>query len=311
MARVAEAAAKQAKRVSVPEVADPIAARCHRAARRLRWCVVLWEECDGEGLTQAVRRLRPASRRPHRAGSRPRGGLGCPRRSRRSRPLALLLRASAPTSCAPRPARWLHSRLPSRRSAVSRSGRDRRPGSWPSRCARSAARSTAPRAKRSRLSCSAAASASRGGRGRGRRGQHLHGDRRGRRQGAQGRAPGARCRAGPRRGRDRLPGRTGPRGAAALGSVWSSRRTRPVWRRWSRSCSAWCCAWSHGRFGTGASVSARRLSDRVAIRSRTAATTSAPTASCRMLARAAAPYRLARWFRRSRRSFPQGPARSS
>jgi 16S rRNA (uracil1498-N3)-methyltransferase len=55
--RVAEAAAKQARRVSVPDVADPI--RLRDAISLLAdydGAVVLWEECDGVGLTEAVRR---------------------------------------------------------------------------------------------------------------------------------------------------------------------------------------------------------------------------------------------------------------
>ena len=74
--RVAEAAAKQAKRASVPEVSDPL--RLRDAIPLLAdydGAVILWEEYDGVGLTEAVRRCAdgPAARIALLVG--PEGGL--------------------------------------------------------------------------------------------------------------------------------------------------------------------------------------------------------------------------------------------
>ncbi|HEY5540202.1 MAG TPA: 16S rRNA (uracil(1498)-N(3))-methyltransferase [Coriobacteriia bacterium] len=55
--RVALAAAKQAKRTTVPRVADPVPLRGALAdLANYDGAVVLWEECDGEGIAWAVRR---------------------------------------------------------------------------------------------------------------------------------------------------------------------------------------------------------------------------------------------------------------
>lgn len=60
--RVAASAAKQAKRDSIPHVADPVSfAEACSAVRAFDTAVVLWEECEGPGLAGVVRAAACAS----------------------------------------------------------------------------------------------------------------------------------------------------------------------------------------------------------------------------------------------------------
>jgi 16S rRNA (uracil1498-N3)-methyltransferase len=74
--RVAVAAAKQSKRTSVPVVAEPMRLRDALGEFALYdGAVVLWEECDGEGIASAVRRCASSSEARIAVIVGPEGGL--------------------------------------------------------------------------------------------------------------------------------------------------------------------------------------------------------------------------------------------
>ena len=234
--RVAEAAAKQAKRVAVPRVADPV-----DAARR---------PADARGLRRRGRALGGVRRRPGIEAARcacaprprtraialvvgPEGGLSAEEVAVAARDRRRRRRRSGRRSCAPRrrPSSRLRSRCPrsagwADRADVSAHARARRVSERP------AGRASHLGCKVNRVESEAIAAELLG---RGVRivdedeaavvdRQHLHGHRRGRRQGPQGRAAGARGGGRADRRRDRLP--CGARSPTALAGAGRARGGR-------------------------------------------------------------------------------------